>query len=479
MKIRDRIFLANTLMVLVSLVTFLGINGALINSFQNEYINVEISKAKLNDNVYEVQSLFEQSTDNMLDYETFSENLSMYDYQLCLLEDGEIVYSNIEEINEVIDSIQSIDWTGEHAKVYSWVFITAVGKSFEDNNHEYKLVAINEVNKRAWFEERQGKFKAFILDFILVGFATIIVLLGISQLFTNRLVNRIMKPINKLINASKRIEEGNLKEEISYKGYNEFETVCTSFNQMQQHLLEEQEQIVSYEKARTDMVSGISHDLRTPLTSVKGYIKGLKDGIATTPEKQMQYLDIAYKKACEMDVLLQRLFYFSKMETGNMPFYKNVTDLNQFIRNFVEGSEHDLTTRGVSISFESSEKSQMVSIDIEQMQRVFTNLIENSLKYANTDELQIHISLTQKDGQDVIVISDNGCGVEPDKLPHLFEQFYRGDESRSSKNSEGNGIGLYIAKYIIEAHDGTIAAENDNGFKIIIKLPQERLVQGE
>jgi signal transduction histidine kinase len=443
--------------------------------FQDEYMDAELAKVKLADNLYEVQSLFEQSTEELLDYETISQNLSAYGYQLYVLEDGNEVYSNFDSNTDRLrKSINKIDWSGEQTKVYSWTFVTAIGKSFHNNNHEYKLIAINRT--KSLFEERETIFQGFIIDFILIGLATIFILIGISQLFTTRLVKRIMKPVNSLINASKRIEEGNLKESIVYRGYDEFETVCTSFNQMQQHLLEEQEQIASYEKARTDMVSGISHDLRTPLTSVKGYIKGLKDGVAATPEKQMQYLDIAYGKACEMDVLLQRLFYFSKMETGNMPFYKKVINFNEFINSFVDLCRNDLEAKGVTISYHSTIKSSMVSVDIEQIQRVFTNLIENSLRYANTNELKINFSLTQENDWDVIEISDNGNGVEADKLPHLFEQFYRGDESRSSKNSDGNGLGLYIAKYIVEAHNGTITAQNDNGLKIIIKLPIERMV---
>jgi len=480
MKIKNRIFLSNTLMVFASLIIFLGINGALINLFQKDYLSEEIERAKLDDNVFEVQSLFEGSTDSLLDYNALNETLSTYNYQLCVIEDGEIIFSTFPGAREDIkETILAIDLSGKHAKVFSWAFLTAVGKSFEVGEHDYRIVAVNATDKNVWVEDSQNKFRAFILDFILVGCATIIVLLGMSQLFTNRLVKRLMNPINHLINASKRIEEGNLKDPIMYKGYGEFETVCSSFNQMQQHLLEEQEQIISYEKARTDMVSGISHDLRTPLTSVKGYIKGLKDGVANTPEKQMQYLDIAYEKACEMDVLLQRLFYFSKMETGNMPFYKSLVNFNEFINSFVEGCRQDLQTKGVTISCENNVKNPMVSVDIEQMQRVFANLAENSIKYANTQEIQIHITIVEENGCIVIAVYDNGCGVKEDKLPHLFEQFYRGDEARSSKNGEGNGLGLYIAKYIVEAHDGTITAENNNGLKVVIKLPLERMAEDE
>jgi len=469
-KIRNRIFISNTVMVLVSLVTLLAITAALVNS--NENIKTEIAEAKLDENVFEVQSLFEQSTEIVLDYETFSKSLSTYDYQLFVTVDDEKKYSNFEpdDEEEMTNNMKAIDLEGDHASVYYRDSLTGVGKSILVDDHEYNIVAVHSAaHESAWLGT---SFERFIIHFILIGFAAILVILGISQLFTKNLVERIMNPIDQLMDAAKRIEEKNLEDPIVYVGEDEFVTVCTSFNHMQSYLFEEQKKNATYEKARTDMVSGISHDLRTPLTSVKGYIKGIKDGIANTPEKQNQYLDIAYAKACEMDVLLQRLFYFSKMETGNMPFYMQVTDLNEFIRRFVEGCKNDLETKGARISFETSGKIHRASIDIEQMQRVFTNLVENSLKYANTDSLKIKISLTQEKHREVIVVSDNGSGVDSDKLPHLFEQFYRGDESRSKKNSEGNGLGLYIAKYIVEAFDGIIIAENDKGLKIIISLPQ-------
>jgi signal transduction histidine kinase len=448
-----------------------------MNSFQEDFINNATERSKLDLNVYTIQTIFQQPAEKLVDFEALSKSLSTYNYELYVLEDKNVVYSNVTSIKKNIKrNVLSMELSGEHTQVYSWAFLTIVGKAIEVDNHEYQMIAVNDVNKDAWFKVRENQFHMFLVDFILIGFATILVLIGTSQLVTNSLVKRIMKPVNQLLEASKRIEEGNLKENIEYKGYEEFETVCSSFNQMQHHLLEEQEQLELYEKARTDMVSGISHDLRTPLTSVKGYIKGLKDGVATTAEKQSQYLDIAYQKACEMDVLLQRLFYFSKMETGNMPFYKQQFDMKDFVNDFVEGNKESLLLKEVQITFSHDINSCIVSIDVEQMLRVFQNLVENSVKYATVPKLEINIHLSHENGQAILVLSDNGIGVEEDKLPRLFEQFYRGDESRSSKNREGNGLGLYIAKYIIEAHDGTIVAVNDNGFKVIITLPEERSV---
>jgi signal transduction histidine kinase len=231
------------------------------------------------------------------------------------------------------------------------------------------------------------------------------------------------------------------------------------------------EKNASYEKARTDMVSGISHDLRTPLTSVKGYIKGVQDGIANTPEKQEKYLDIAYKKACEMDVLLQKLFYFSKLETGNMPLYPVKVDFVKFMEEMIKENEEYYKEKNLEISLLVQNDNHYVKIDNEQMSRVIANIIENSIKYRIQEKLKVTMEVTGDNVGEILTITDNGAGVPKEKLPHLFEQFYRADEARNSKN-KGNGLGLYIAKYIIEQHGGSISAKNSGGLSIRIVLPK-------
>ena len=239
---------------------------------------------------------------------------------------------------------------------------------------------------------------------------------------------------------------------------------------MQKHLKESIEKTQSYEKARTEMVSGISHDLRTPLTSVKGFIKGMLDGIANTPEKQRQYLEISYKKACDMDVLLQKLFFFSKLETGNMPFFLKETDMGRWIENYVAEKCDKTISNDYDITVIKDDTEYMVNVDKVQMQRVFDNIIENSRKYADVSELHIIITMNKKNDVITIDIADNGKGISEDKLANVFEQFYRGDDSRNSKN-DGSGLGLYVCKYIIEEQGGNISALNKNGFCVEIELP--------
>ncbi|MDO4260945.1 MAG: HAMP domain-containing sensor histidine kinase [Eubacteriales bacterium] len=308
----------------------------------------------------------------------------------------------------------------------------------------------------------------FIILFVADGILCIAVLVMISQIFTRRLTARMMEPLDALSEGAKRIREGDLTQAIRYSGYVEFEQTCGAFNEMQRHILEEQEKNRRYEQARTDMIAGISHDLRTPLTAVRGTIKGLLDGIASTPEQQQKFLDVAYRRTGDMDMLLRQLFYLSRLETGSMPLSLRPVEISEFIEDYVS-AKRGLLPDGAHISSDAGAVHAEILADPEQLQRVFDNLADNSRKYADADPLRMKISLTRLPGGVNVRFSDNGKGVSAEKLPFLFDEFYRADESRNQK--EGNGLGLYIVKYLIEAMGGSVRAESEDGFSVCIGLP--------
>ena len=317
---------------------------------------------------------------------------------------------------------------------------------------------------RPWME-------TMTLSLFLSGGAAIVVILLLNTLFTRYQLKKLLQPVDALARAAGRIETGDFTQAIDYQGRDEFAPVCDAFNRMQEHLLAEQEKSAAYERARTDLVAGISHDLRTPLTSVKGYIKGLRDGVAQTPERQRQYLEVAYRKACDMDVLLQRLFYFSRMETGNLPLFREEADLGEFVARFAAETRPELEQAGGEITLELSAGPHPASFDPEQMCRVLTNLKDNALRYSGADRPVISLTVERQGERTCIRFADNGQGVPETDLPRLFDQFWRADQARSSRNGEGSGLGLYIARYIVEAHGGTIAARNENGLVFEISLP--------
>lgn len=308
---------------------------------------------------------------------------------------------------------------------------------------------------------------SFILLFAADGILCTAVLVTVSQLFTKNLVRHIMEPLNALEDGAERIRNNDLTQDVEYTGDLEFEAVCRTFNDMRNSILAEQEKNRKYEKARTDMIAGISHDLRTPLTAVRGTIKGLLDGVASTPEHQKKFLETAYRRTGDMNVLLNHLFDLSKLETGNMPLHLQTVDLNDFIRKYVAGKQEFLE-KGVELSAGLKGSAACVSVDPEQLQRIFDNLLENSRKYGGAEPLKIRIALNREDGDFCICFSDNGAGVPEEKLPYIFDEFYRGDESRNKK--EGNGLGLYIVKYLTEAMGGSVRAENAGGLAIFMKL---------
>ena len=250
---------------------------------------------------------------------------------------------------------------------------------------------------RPWMETMR-------LSLFLSGGAAIVVILLLNTLFTRYQLKKLLQPVDALARAAGRIETGDFTQAIDYQGRDEFAPVCAAFNRMQEHLLAEQEKSAVYERARTDLVAGISHDLRTPLTSVKGYIKGLRDGVAQTPERQRQYLEVAYRKACDMDVLLQRLFYFSRLETGNLPLFREEADLGDLVSRFAAEQA------GGRVALTVLPGPHPAAIDPEQLYRVLSNLKDNALHYSGADRPVISLTVERRGERTRLRFADNGRG---------------------------------------------------------------------
>ncbi|MEA4846919.1 MAG: HAMP domain-containing sensor histidine kinase [Clostridiaceae bacterium] len=471
MKIINRIMISSALLVFLSLVSLLA--GISMITF---LFPADPGKEILDKDVFRSEEILARFDASAGDWDALNAQLDLYDYKLLVLEGDNIVFSTLSDSQcRIIDSLKplKLEQSTLAGKVQKMTF-AAVAKG------TYSIFA---VGGRA---DNLSFFSDFLQPFLINCLIIIAVILLLSQLFTRKMVWRILRPLNALSDGSKRIENGDFSKPVVYTGKDEFASVCTAFNQMQEHLLKEREKTAAYEKARTDLIAGISHDLRTPLTSVKGYIKGLRDGVANTPEKREQYLEIAYKKACDMDVLLQKLFYFSSLETGNLPLSLDREDLGDFARQFAENMRDELDYKNIKMTVDTTSVPHPVTIDTEQMRRVLLNLVENAIKYANAKSLVLRISVWRERDMEHLLFVDNGQGVPEEHLLHLFERFWRGDEARGTKNGEGwsqaspaarpsspgSGLGLYIVKYIVEAHGGFVTAKNDNGLQIKISLPR-------
>jgi signal transduction histidine kinase len=456
MKIINRIMVSSALLVFLSLVSLLTVFSIIFLLFPGDP-----GKELLDKDVFRAGEILDRFDASARDWESLNARLSVYGYKLLVMEDDNVVFSTLSDSQgSIINSLKplKLEQSTAAGRVQEMTFAAVA-------DGPYSIFAVG--GRTDNLKVRDG-FLQWFLIFCLM-FITVILLL--SQLFTRKMVWLILRPLNALADGAKRIENGDLSKPVVYTGKDEFASVCTAFNRMQEHLLQEREKTAAYERARTDLITGISHDLRTPLTSVKGYIKGVRDGVANTPEKREQYLSIAYEKACDMDVLLEKLFYFSNLETGNLPLSLKREDLGDFVRRFAENIRDELDYKNIKMTVEITSAPHPVKIDVEQMRRVLLNLTENALKYANADSLVLRISVWCEGGMEHLLFADNGQGVPEEHLSIMFERFWRGDEARSAKSGKGSGLGLYIVKYIVEAHGGLVTAKNDKGLQIKISLP--------
>ena len=470
-SVKQRIFRSNTVMVIVTLSLFLVVNLFVIKLYEKSFKASMIGSYELSAETQEIESILTKWNAS-LEKETLKKldlQLGQYGYELCVQANDAVIYSNINfKAEELSHAMGQVMITDNRVHIYLIDGITVLAKF--DEKEKMMLYAIAGEDPEHRLENIN--FTGLLLLLLIDGIFCIGVLFVISRIFTKRLIKYITNPLDALYEGAKRMKEGDFSEQVHYQGDVEFEYVCDSFNQMQERITEVLEEKEAYERARIDMVAGISHDLRTPLTAIRGTIKGLLDGIAATPELQERFLDTAYKRTLEMDRLLERLFYFSKLETGNMPLLFEKTEWKEYLEAYVKNYEILTEKDNFRLSLGAITQGTYSDIDRGQMKRILDNLVENCKKYAEADPLEVVIHTLEDPLYLVIEVSDNGKGVTEEMLSHIFDQFYRGDESRNKK--EGSGLGLYIVRYLVEAMGGTVKAFNRNGLTVQISLPRSR-----
>jgi len=286
----------------------------------------------------------------------------------------------------------------------------------------------------------------------------------------------IMEPLKMLRTATHEIRDGNLEFEIGYQSKNEIGQVCSDFDEMQRRLKQSVESQQRYEENRIEMIAGISHDLGTPLTSIKGYTSGLIDGIADTPEKRAHYLKTIYNTANDMDKLVSELSMSSKLDLNKLPFYFEKLDIAAFFEDCKEELETTLGRYNITTSVNYfCPSNTFVSIDTTQFRRAIMNIVDNSIKYKRTDitDSRVIINLSLEENKFLkIIVTDNGLGVPENEMEKIFYRFYRSDKARTNVSS-GSGLGLAITRQIIERHNGKIWAQKSEigGLAINILLP--------
>ncbi|WP_144510110.1 cell wall metabolism sensor histidine kinase WalK [Bacillus sp. FJAT-22090] len=279
----------------------------------------------------------------------------------------------------------------------------------------------------------------------------------------NYLVSRsIIMPISILKEGAERIKSGDLNFEIKASSNDEIGQLNRAFEEMRIKLKESVSLQIQYEENRKELLSNISHDLKTPITSIIGYVEGIKDGVANTPQKMEKYLTTVYSKAKDMDALIDELFLFSKLDLKKEPFHFETVELDKYMRDYVEELYLDLLQQGIHVEVHLLNKPIYVTADREKLKRVLANLMSNCVKYMNKDKKYISITVQEQLYDVVVQVTDNGQGIELSALPHIFDRFYRAEQSRNSQTG-GSGLGLAIAKKIVGEHGGEIWVTSELG----------------
>ena len=293
--------------------------------------------------------------------------------------------------------------------------------------------------------------------------AALIVTAGVAIAIALEAYLSLRRPLKKLRKATKEIRDGNLDFELEISGSRQVRELCMDFEDMRKRLKEVAEENMQIDSDNRILISNISHDLKTPITSVRGYAEGILMGVANTPEKLDKYARTIYNKANDMNSLIDELTLYSKINTNRIPYKYERIPVAEYFSRYAEDMRMDLESQNITLSYYNyMEEDAEIIADDEQLRRVMNNIISNSVKYM--DKRQGLISIRVRDAEDFVQVEfeDNARGIAKKDLPYIFDRFYRADASRNS-GTGGSGIGLSIVKKIIEDHGGRIWATSEEG----------------
>lgn len=292
-------------------------------------------------------------------------------------------------------------------------------------------------------------------------FTALVILIFTSVSVGLWIYRSVATPLVKLRKATQNIKDGNLDFVLDVEGTDEFAELCRDFEEMRRRLKESAEEKLVLDKENKELISNISHDLKTPITAVKGYVEGIMDGVADTPEKMDRYVRTIYNKTVEMDHLINELTFYSKIDTNRIPYTFSKLNVEDYFSDCAEEVGLELETRGIQLCYANYVDSDVqVIADGERIRRVIHNIISNAIKYMDKGKgMKGIIQIRVKDVGDFVQveIEDNGKGIAAKDLPYIFDRFYRTDVSRNSAKG-GSGIGLSIVRKILEDHGGKVWA---------------------
>ena len=393
-------------------------------------------------------------------------------------DDGYLVYDSknswMKVLDESLNVVYEIGNSAEHSKSYTQ---EEVGYLIGEYPKDYTFMKYDYINDEGQIrtliiKEKKVNDVNFYNNLEKIGIASLIIFfigcIICIIIFGEILKRKVQKPLDKLNRAMQLLSEGKNNEPIVYSGPKEFVKICDSFNVMVNKLEGSEIERFKLIKDKQSMLADISHDLKTPVTTIHGYSKALVDGVIDEDDYK-KYFNIIYSKSKRLTELINIFHEYSKLEHPDFKLVVENVDLAEYLRAYVAVKYEDILENGFDIEVDIPEKIMECRIDKIQFQRVLDNLLGNSIKH-NTVGTKIYVNLSIVGEKYKIIIADNGLGISKEIRSNIFSPFIVGDESRNTK--QGSGLGLAITKTIVEMHGGIIKLGKplNNKYKTVFEI---------
>lgn len=370
---------------------------------------------------------------------------------------------SIDTINAAVldDTVQVYDYAEQEGQVYSYVDVSFT------NGQKGEVYIFTKINNQL------PETKTFIYMILVIA---LLILAATAGVLVTWIYRSIVRPIGSLRVAAQNIRDGNLDFEMDIRN-DEMGELAADFDAMRQRLRDNAQEKVEFDAENKQLISNISHDLRTPLTAIKGYVEGIMDGVADTPEKMDRYIRTIYTKTNDMDKLIDELTFYSKIDTNRIPYNFVQLDVAEYFEDCAYDLETELAAKGIEFAYFNyiSGDTQVIA-DPEQLRRVINNIISNSVKYMDKPKGLITLKLRETEDCILIEEEDNGRGISQADLPNIFDRFFRTDSSRNSAQG-GSGIGLAIVKKIVEDHGGRVWATSKEHTGTVIHIELRKFIE--
>lgn len=286
------------------------------------------------------------------------------------------------------------------------------------------------------------------------------------------LTSPVERSIQRLTEEAGHMSTQDFGSIIPEEGPSEIRLLTRQFNEMSKRLSESFETIQKAESSRKELVANISHDLRTPMASIRAFIQAIQDGVVDDPKSKAQYMQTISLEVERLDHMIQQLFELSVYDSGQLQVHKTAIVADQWLIEIMEHERFALENKQIEVNIQLPERVSDLYMDKEKMKRVMINLLDNAIRHSESHS-KITVSLTSEHDCFVITVEDEGEGISLEHLPHLFDRTYRVEASRNRKYA-GTGLGLAIAKHIVKAHGGAISVSSivGEGTRFRIELPK-------